>query len=352
MSRPQSPHRPFFPFGNPFRGILPKGSSLSPRLLSLVNTFEEALAVRLRKLKPTDKEDILSLSWMKFAMELLCETHVSIKTLITELELPICDWDEKWIDVYLDNSVKLLDICIAFSSELSKLNQGNILLQCVLHNLDSPPSKQFIGARSSLDGWRHHISSKNPRLEGCFTILDNLTGTLDLPKIKNSAKGKVLMRAMYGVKVQTVFVCSVFASAFTGSAKKLTDLQVPETYFWSEAFTDLQGSINGEVGSLFSSGRVIVLKELEEVDASIKLLYPMVQDGFDPAEGEEFKNYVLDLGKRANKLSVGLDVLTKEVDCFFQIILSGRDALLSNLRVGGNASDLICENNNEEQVVR
>ena len=38
-------------------------------------------------------------------------------------------------------------------------------------------------------------------------------------KVTNSAKGKVLMRAMYGVKVETVFICSVFASAFSGSAR-------------------------------------------------------------------------------------------------------------------------------------
>ena len=37
-------------------------------------------------------------------------------------------------------------------------------------------------------------------------------------KVTNSAKGKVLMRAMYGVKVGTIFIYSVFASAFSGSA--------------------------------------------------------------------------------------------------------------------------------------
>jgi hypothetical protein len=137
MSRSHEPHQPFFPFGNPFRMFSPKGSHLSKKLLLQLNTFEETLAERLRKLNTKDKNDILSLSWMKSAMESLCNTHNDIKDLITELELPVSDWDEKWIDVYLDISVNLLDICIAFSSELSRLNQGNLLLQCVLHNLES-----------------------------------------------------------------------------------------------------------------------------------------------------------------------------------------------------------------------
>ncbi|PSS26313.1 hypothetical protein CEY00_Acc07609 [Actinidia chinensis var. chinensis] len=334
MSRPQDPHRPSFSFGNPFKMILPKGSYLSPKLLALLNTFELALAERFRNLKPKDKECVLSLSWMKLAMELLCQTHTDIKTIITELELPVCDWDDKWIDVYFDNSVKLLDICNAFSSELSRLSQGNLLLQCALHNLDASSSKQFVKASSSLDGWRQRISSKNPRLENCFAILASLTETLNLPKVKNSAKGKVLMQAMYGVRVLTVLVCSILAAAFSGSANKLVDLKVLDTCLWAEAFTNVQDSINGEIRNIFSSGRVALLKELEGVDTSIKKLHPVVKDGLGPVEAEALKNYVLDLGKAATKLSQGLDILAKQVDGFFQILLTGRNALLCNLRAG------------------
>ncbi|KAK1560320.1 hypothetical protein Q3G72_025200 [Acer saccharum] len=352
MSRPQEPHRPFFSFGNPFRMISPKGSRLTEGLLTLLNAFEETLTERLKKLMPKDKDDVLTLSWMKLAMESLCETHNDIKNLITELELPVCDWEEKWIDVYLDISVKLLDLCIAFSSELTKLNQGHLLLQCVLHNLDSTSPKQFVRARSSLDGWKQHISSKNPRVESCRPILENLVGSLNLPKVKNSAKGKVLMRAMYGVKVQTVFVCSIFAAAFSGSATNLLDLNVSDALPWALAFSALQANVNKEIRNLFSVGRVTVLKELEAVDESVKILYPMIQDGVEPAEAELFQNSVSDLGRRAEKLSQGLDVLTKAVDSFFKIVLTGRDALLCNLRVSGPVSDPMVVTNVEQQARR
>ena len=55
---------------------------------------------------------------------------------MTALELPVSDWEDKWIDVYFDISSKLLGICNAFSSELSRLNQRNLPLKCALHNLD------------------------------------------------------------------------------------------------------------------------------------------------------------------------------------------------------------------------
>ncbi|XVF33272.1 hypothetical protein REPUB_Repub17cG0154700 [Reevesia pubescens] len=353
MSRPQEPHRPFFHFGNPFRSLSPRGSQLSPRLLSLLNAFEATLSERLQKLVPKDEDDILSLSWMKLAMESLSEIHCDIKNLITELELPVTDWDEKWIDVYLDISVKLLDISIAFTSELTRLNQGHLLLQCVLHKLESNSPDQFIRACSSLDSWRQHIGSKNPRVETCRPILDNLVESLNLPKVKNSAKGKVLMRAMYGAKVATTYICSVFAAAFSGSAKNLLDLTVPDTLPWAQVFSNVQTTVNAEITNVFSCKEFTVLRELYAVDACVKKLYPLLQDGLGPIEGESsFKNSVSDLRKTAEKLSQGLDNLSKVVDGFFKIVLSGRDALLCNLRAGGVVPNSMLGKSVEEQVVR
>ncbi|KHN26929.1 Protein BPS1, chloroplastic [Glycine soja] len=156
MSRSQDPHpsRSFFPFGNPFRMISPKGSRMSPQLLAVLQAFEATLAERLKNLMPKSKDEILTLSWMTLAMKSLCESHNDIRTLMTALELPVSDWEDKWIDVYLDISSKLLDICNAFSSELSRLNQGNLPLKCALHNLDSASSKQYLRACSLLDDWR------------------------------------------------------------------------------------------------------------------------------------------------------------------------------------------------------
>uniref|UniRef100_A0A7N0U373 BPS1-like protein n=1 Tax=Kalanchoe fedtschenkoi TaxID=63787 RepID=A0A7N0U373_KALFE len=332
MSRPQEPHRASFPFGNPFRMMKHKGSCPSPDLLSLLNAFEERLAQRLRRLRPQNKDDILSLSWMQLAMELLCETHNDIKSLITDLVLPVCDWDDKWIDIYLNNSVKLLDICIAFNSEISRLNQGHLMLKCALHNLNSESSTQFMQARSSIDGWKKYLSIKNPKLDNCCTILRSLVDSLNLPKVKNSAKGKVLMRAMYGVKAETVFICGVFTAAFTGSSQKLIDLSIPETYMWADAFTQMQSFINGEIRNIYSAGRQSAMKDLEAVDTVVRKLYPMIEESSSCINAQELKNMVSNLEKKAEDLSKGLDLLTTKLDSFFQTVLTGRDALLCNLR--------------------
>ncbi|CAI0425092.1 unnamed protein product [Linum tenue] len=329
MSRPQDPHRPFFPLGNPFRRILPKGLQMSPRLISILNSFEETLAERLRKLIPEDQGDVLSLTWMKLAMESLCETHTDMKTLITDLDLPVTGWDQNWIDVYLDDSMRLLDTCIALSSEISRLNQGHLLLQCALHNLESGTPECCMKARSALDNWRHHIYSKNPRVQSCRSILDSLVEALNLPKVKNSSKGKVLLHAIYGVKAVTIFVCSVFASAFSSSSKNLLDLAIPDTVLWARAFSDLQTRVSGEIRELFPSEKSTGLKELDSVDSIVKTLYPAIRG----VEEEALKICFTDLQGGAEKLSEGLDLLAKQVDTFFETVLSGREALLCNLRV-------------------
>ncbi|PRQ43289.1 putative amino acid transporter, transmembrane domain-containing protein [Rosa chinensis] len=156
---------------------------------------------------------------------------------------------------------------------------------------------------------------------------------------------------LLGAAVLTVSVCSVFAAAFSGSASKLLDLNVAETYMWAQAFNDLQSNVNGEIRNILSSGRVTVLKELEAVDGIVKHLYPMIQDDVALAEEEAFKNSTSDLERKAQNLSQGLDLLTKEVDGFFQILLTGREALLSKLRSGGAVSDQMMMGNVEGQVV-
>jgi hypothetical protein len=172
--------------------------------------------------------------------------------------------------------------------------------------------------------------------------------SLTLPKVKNSAKGKVLMRAMYGVKVQTVFVCSVFAAAFSVNSKNLIDLDVPNTILWAQAYSDLQTTVNGEIREVFSRGKFTFLKELDEVETVVNNLYPMIQDGMGPTEVEAFSSSFSDLGRRAEKLSQVLDFLAKEVDGFFKIVLSGRDALLCNLRVSDTVGDPFRGNNGEQ----
>ncbi|CAL9089293.1 unnamed protein product [Musa textilis] len=359
MSRPHDGQRAFFPFGNPFRIILPKGSYLSLKLRESLFSFEKNLADKLKKLKPKDNADVLTLSWMRLAIEFLSEAYNSLKTLINELQLPVSDWDEKWIDIYLDSSVKLLDICIALSSELSRLNQGQILLLYVLRLVDistsHPSPEQLKKSHLHLHQWIEHINSKSFKLENC-PVIESLRGTLGLPKVKSS-KGKVLMRALYGVKVMTVFICGVFSVMLSGRSKALIGLHISsEDFFWFEAFSDLQAIVNEEIRQRFDSGKVVIFKEIAAVEACASGLCKTIsgsgekepmQDGIDINHEEEMiaprkstnlerqmlQECAINLVNGAKSLGHELDSVSKQVNDFFEIVLVGRDALLCNLRI-------------------
>jgi len=441
MSRPHDGHRSFFPVGNPFRMILPRGAHLSRKLTAVLTSYEDGLASSLRKLKPEAASNVLTLSWMKLAVDCLSELHTKIATLITELELPVSDWDEKWVDIYLNSSVKVLDICIALSSELARLDQGQLLVQYVLHVLDSgnqvPSQEQLKRAEASLKEWMERASERSPRLDNCLTALQELSGNLCLMKVKHSAKGKVLMRALYGIEAVTVFICSVLVAVLSGSSKPLVEFVVPEKFGWSKAFNDLHKAISGELSSQLCRGRVAAVKELEEVEVCARQLHALTstaqldleegnaslahavshskevvmsdtttaqegghEDNLKLAEGtslehevivlhtsigldttdtkedvdtfshtkevmvlertsdgghqdntkhatgcgseasglerrEELLNCISSMSERAEGLRLGLDSLSKRVGDFFQIVLTGRDALLCNLRISG-----------------
>ncbi|KAG5040272.1 hypothetical protein JHK82_012397 [Glycine max] len=202
-----------------------------------------------------------------------------------------------------------------------------------LHDIDSTVK---FGVREA-DG--KHVSSRNPRIEKCISMLDNLVGSLDLPKVNNSAKGKVLMQAMYGVKVETVFICRVFTTAFSGSSKKLSDLNVADIHSWALDFRRLQNLVNEEIRVRFSGGKFTVLNELEAVDASVKILYPTIQAGVDTVEIEWLLKTIEELRAGAEKLSQGNDLLAKGVDGFFEAVMTSRDTLLSSVRFDKTVND-------------
>ncbi|OEL17380.1 UPF0496 protein 4 [Dichanthelium oligosanthes] len=439
MSRAHDGHRSFFPVGNPFRMILPRGAHLSPKLTEVLASYEDGLAMSLRKLKPEAASNVLTLSWMRLAVDCLSELYTNIANLITELELPVSDWDEKWVDIYLNSSVKLLDICIALSSELARLDQGQLLVQYVLHVLDSgnqvPSQEQLKKAEASLKEWMERASDRSPRLDNCLAALKELSGNLCLMKVKHSAKGKVLMRALYGIEAVTGFICSVLVAVLSGSSKPLVEFDVPEKFGWSKAFNDLHKVISGELSRQLSRGHVGAVKELEEVEVCARQLHAlsnnaqleeenaslaravshskevvmpdttaqegghednlklaedtscereviMLQNitikGVDTADikedaknnshtkelmvlertsdgghqddntkqatgigsktsglerKEELLKCISSMSKSAEGLRLGLDSLSKRVGDFFQIVLTGRDALLCNLRI-------------------
>ncbi|KAJ3682162.1 hypothetical protein LUZ60_014735 [Juncus effusus] len=372
MSRPQDSHRTSHSFfGNPFRTIRHrKPSHLSPKLLAFQSSFEQTLTLILQKLKPKESSQILTLTWMKHAIDCLSEAHSSVTTLIGDLQFPVSDWEEKWMDVYLDSSVKLLDICLALNAELARLDQGQLLLQYGLHVLsnssdekDARSAERLKRVNGSLKEWVEKLGFRSEKLKGCISILNALSQNIYIGKVKDSAKGRVLLRALCGVKAIMILIGSALISVLSNSTDPLVEIRVSEDFAWFGAFNELKGVIYDEirVRVRVSQGGASCVNEVQDVERCVRMLSKMernikedvemernikedVEMERNIKEGDEMERNgemerVRELKESVERLRIGLDLVAKRVEGFFQVVLTGRDALLCNLRVCKNGGE-------------
>ncbi|KAJ0265213.1 hypothetical protein HA466_0015480 [Hirschfeldia incana] len=325
---------------HPLKALFPKKNDacISSHLLSLLNNFETSLTASIAELVPKKDDHFITVSWMIEAMHSLCETHQSISTLIatTDEDLPVSDMEES---MYADIGSKLLELCTAFTSELSRLNHGNMLLKIAFSDLEEV-------SLSHIDSWRQHMASKNPKIENCVEVLSSLVESINdnlhhglYKKVKKGCEEeKVLMRALYGVRVKTLYIFSVFAAAFSGSSKNVLKITIPkvmeeveeweeekeeEVIPWEEAFMELQNMIM----NTFLSNKVMVIKDVKAVEAGVEMVYAVVQEGSVPSSlmVEPLKQSVMELSEK-------VDLVSKETSCLFDTVTSARDAMFERLR--------------------
>lgn len=357
MSRPHEGYSMFQYFGNPFRKVSFKRSpDKSSKLNRIWSAFEISLTERLKRLEAKIPKDMIDLSWMQQALEVLSATHADFKSLISDLRFPTTEWNEKWKDEYLDDTVKLLDICIALNAEIAKREHSQLLVHYALHLLDFSggvcSDDKLFRAKDSLKELMEKTdhkkktclnSQKNGKIENCSVILQAMSNSLQFGKEKYTARDKVFLRALYGLKATTIFVCSVAASALAGHPGLLIELRVPDHLLWSAAFRSLQEEINDEIKRCFAEGRVGVVKEIETLDAAIANVHSTVEKvavdiNEDRKKVEEIRIDVQELKQSVELVGQGLASLNKQVNDFFQVVLGGRNTLLDSLRLSEIAS--------------
>jgi hypothetical protein len=78
----------------------------------VLQEFESKLAEKLEALKLAGEElGFLSIDWFIQSMTVVLATHSNVEALVPDLQFPLTERDGKWVDEYLDDSAKLLDVC-------------------------------------------------------------------------------------------------------------------------------------------------------------------------------------------------------------------------------------------------
>ncbi|XP_077231377.1 protein BPS1, chloroplastic-like [Tasmannia lanceolata] len=307
--------------------------------LALISqSFDENLIRRLKSLTPGADPPSISLSWLSLAVDLLTSTHADAELIISYLNISASD---KSAISYLDESVKVLDICNSISSEIERLKHRRLLIHFILHLLTfsgedrrSPAPENIRRARDSLNEYRTcsrgggggDSSKKRRSLEDSSILIRDLR-IGNPPRGKISTVEKLLQHMMYGVGAVTVFIAGIVVSALSGSPAVM-EIRVSGEFLWREAFNGLQTAVNGVIGR-----KGVYADESEALDEGLRKVGDVIarQEAFlVEGEMEKLGDAVKMLETVTEEFSDGLDRLSNGVNGFFRTVLSTRNALLGN----------------------
>jgi hypothetical protein len=322
----------------------------------VLQEFESKLAEKLEALKLAGEElGFLSIDWFIQAMTVVLATHSNVEALVPDLQFPLTERDGKWVDEYLDDSAKLLDVCNVLKEGISDVEHYQMLVQVALLNLDNNNNEscfseaKYHRARNALQDCKEAIKKKDTeyrqgqpksKLENCSSMLRTMGEKLVNPKGVDAVKGNGFLNAIYGAKVTTIFLCGLLVIALACKPKRpLMNLSVTSHYLWSSPLLSLQHRVKEETDKRKNGGSIALLCELDSVDSSVRRLHNLIDRNLTDKklgplpkpQWQEMKQLVEDLSKNSARLGSGLGPLEQYVNELFRILINSRLALLDIL---------------------
>ncbi|MCO5611802.1 hypothetical protein L7F22_066061 [Adiantum nelumboides] len=321
-----------------------KASSPTSRSNPGLEAFEAELATQLEQLKSTDEGDYLSITWLCQAMEVVLSTHASVEAFVPDLQQALADGDFKWLDEYLDDSVKLLDICRALRDAITEIKNYHVYVELALHTLakGSLGDAQLRRSKNALlkcmdalkrkDDEVNHLGQRRSKLENCSSMLRRMGEKLNM---EDASKGNFFM-VIYAAQVSTIFICGVLTSALSFKPRRpLSTISVGGQSAWSFSLTSLQHRAKEQIEKKKVKGANALLEELDRTDVAVCALHDKVEKllnakcfplGKDKVIG--IKQAVSALKDCSDELFQGLAPLEVHVADVFKVLIASRVALL------------------------
>uniref|UniRef100_A0A5B7BY23 Uncharacterized protein n=1 Tax=Davidia involucrata TaxID=16924 RepID=A0A5B7BY23_DAVIN len=314
---------------------------------SISRSFDENILNHLKTLSSISNPPSISLSWLSLAVDFLSSTHAEAQALISKLRSSSGSLDDS-LALYLDDSVKLLDICNSITSEIERLRRRRLLINFVLHLLDFsgngceiPKPEKLRRARDSLSDWENNSRGSAKRLgfqtRNPESLIRDLAVSLgNAPRGKVSSVGKLARRTIYAVGLATVFVAGVVVSALYGLPEIVT-VRVPPEFLWADSFNGLESAISAKVKRrFFEAEKKGLVEELDDVEKRVSgvrdVIDALLGDGDHNDVKERLENAVQELETVTERFSNGLDRLSNGVNGIFHTVLSTRNGMLENCR--------------------
>lgn len=291
-------------------------------------SFDESILRRLNALCNSHSSVTINFSWLSSALAFLSFTHNQAITLLSNPKLTDS------LNFYLDDSVKLLDICNSIASEIERLRHRRLLLKLALHlfnnNNNSEDAEKLRRARASLTDWDNNL--KGPRYESSknleHLVIDLAFMLKEVPRGKISSDERIVRRTIHSVGLVTVFVAGVVVAALRGSTELGVAVRAPSEFLWADSFNILNSAISAESGK-----KRHLLEELDDVEARLREVIGVMDDA-GGEKGASLNGAVKELERVTETLGEGLERLSNGVNEVFNTVMSSRKEMLERMRVG------------------
>ncbi|KAI3818393.1 hypothetical protein L1987_12199 [Smallanthus sonchifolius] len=306
-----------------------KKSSHNPKTYQLAaRLLDENIILHLKTLDLAPDSSNISLSWLSAAVSFLSTVHSEAEAQILNLISQADDYQA----LYMDYSLKVLDLCNLISSAVHRLIDRRLLMNFSLRLLNfseqMPPPEKLNKAKDALvrsvNNREDPAKEKGLRAKSLIEELAELLGSL--PRGTTSGGRDLIRRTFYAIGVLTVFVGSVLITVLFGETD-IVKLRVPAEFLWAD-------SVNGVQARIFDliKPKQNVLLELDDVASQEVVIRDLIQvvvnGGDDAGVRVRLEGGVKEMATGAKRFSDGIDALTNGVNGLFRTVLKIRNGRL------------------------
>eukprot|EP00249_Psilotum_nudum_P020244 c27617_g1_i1 orf=69-1145(-) len=323
----------------------------------VLKAFEAELSAQLEQLKSMDEAGYLSLPWLCQAMGVVLSTHSYVEAFIPDLQHALDEGNNKWLDEYLDDSIKLLDVCIVLRDTIADIKSYHAFVQLAVHSLEkcTVGEAQLRRAKNAMAKCTEALKRKDEefspqgqkrsKLETCSSILRRMGEKLS---VEDALKGN-FFSAIYAAQITTIFICGALTAALCFKPRRpFSSMNVTGQSPWVISLSTLQQRVKEKVDKKKAKGSSALLEELDKADLSVRNLQELVERilvaktfPLNEDKADKIGQAVESLRACADEMNDGLIPLEQQISELFRLLIASRMVLLdiyshSSSGSGGN----------------
>ncbi|KAH7297670.1 hypothetical protein KP509_25G006400 [Ceratopteris richardii] len=323
----------------------------SLNFINEIKEVDEGLTTQLQALIPKERRGpkLLRCSLLSLALSDALSRHVEAVNLIPPADL---SWDSSWINEYMDQTARMLDVGTVLTGTLSSIEQSHLLIGHACHNLfdaqKGPLGEDhactnvciyegpLVRAQKSLRKWMDLEMSPGPTPRNLISNLQEMVHALGRLRQQAFAKGHGCLYVVFGANVIAVLAFYMLSLALSEEDLLSLNFAVPPSAPWASSISQLVHLAKNEVEEQKASG--VCLEDLRPLRSCVEGLLRKIEQVLELKEmplsassAKQLVESVNALSSQMGEIGNALEMLRAKLDEMFSAIVLSRSVLLDKL---------------------